>query len=250
ASAWPLLVLALWAECRYWLYGGNAFAPEFSFTEAVANTWLFAGLALVYYRKSLVSDSFARWYDGYGRVLMLAATVNYGWILVAVAESNPWAWGAIGSRPLLNLLLPAFAGPALLAYLASRCYLPATRRAAAVLAAVAGFIWVSLEVRHLWQGNIRLDLPTGTGELYTYSAVWLALAVAAILWGSWRGWRACYQGGMAVLALVIVKLFLVDMSGLEGLLRVASFMGLGLALLGIAYLHQKLGAGDRRESAR
>jgi uncharacterized membrane protein len=51
---------------------------------------------------------------------------------------------------------------------------------------------------------------------------------------------------MLLLALVIAKLFLVDMSGLEGLLRVASFMGMGLGLLGIAYLHQKLQGGHTR----
>ncbi|WP_078084344.1 DUF2339 domain-containing protein [Microbulbifer mangrovi] len=241
AAALHLLVLALWAECRYWLYGGNAFAAEFSFTEAVVNMWLFTGLGLVYYRKSLVADGFARWYDGYGRLLVLAGLVNYLAILFSVATSEPWAWHAIGERPLWNMLLPAFAGAALLALLVSRFYLSGVRRLATLVAAVAGFVWVSLEVRHLWQGTIRLDVATPTGELYTYSAVWLLLAVAGILFGSWRGWRSCYQGGMAVLALVIVKLFLVDMSGLEGLLRVASFMGMGLALLGIAYLHQKLG---------
>lgn len=241
AAALHLLVLALWAECRYWLYGGNAFAAEFSFTEAVVNMWLFTGLGLVYYRKALVADSFARWYDGYGRLLVLAGLVNYLVILFSVATSEPWVWHAIGERPLWNMLLPAFAGAALLALLVSRFYLPGVRRLATLVAALAGFVWVSLEVRHLWQGTIRLDVPTPTGELYTYSAVWLLLAVAGILFGSWRGWRSCYHGGMAILALVIVKLFLVDMSGLEGLLRVASFMGMGLALLGIAYLHQKLG---------
>ncbi|WP_226662872.1 DUF2339 domain-containing protein [Microbulbifer aggregans] len=248
ATALHLLVLALWAECRYWLYGGNAFAAEFSFKEAVVNVWLFAGLGMVYYRKSLVSGSFARWYDGYGRVLMFVALATYLRMLVSVADSDGWAWRSVGERPLWNLLLPAFAGPALLAFLASRYYLPAMRSAAALVAAAAGFIWVSLEVRHLWQGNIRISQPAETGELYTYSAVWLLLAVGAILLGSWRGWRSCYQGGMAVLALVIVKLFLVDMSGLEGLLRVASFMGLGLALLGIAYLHQKLAVHGRNSA--
>ncbi|MEO0974407.1 MAG: DUF2339 domain-containing protein [Pseudomonadota bacterium] len=38
------------------------------------------------------------------------------------------------------------------------------------------------------------------------------------------------------------KLFLIDMAGLEGLYRVASFLGLGLSLLGVSYLHQRLGA--------
>ncbi|WP_105103616.1 DUF2339 domain-containing protein [Microbulbifer pacificus] len=236
-----LLVLALWAESRYWLYGGNAFAAHYSFTEAVINMWLFTGLGLVYYRKSLLIDGFARWYDGYGRLLILAAAANYAAILFATAISEPWVWRSVSDRPLLNMLLPAFAGPVLLAWLVSRWYLPRVRRLAGLVSAAAAFIWISLEVRHLWQGNIRLDTATETGELYTYSAVWLLLAVVGILSGSWRGWRRCYRGGMAVLALVIVKLFLVDMAGLEGLLRVASFMGMGLALLGIAYLHQKLG---------
>lgn len=240
-AALHLLVLALWAECRYWLYQGNAFAADFSFTEAVVNMWLFTALGLVYYRKSLVADGFSRWYDGYGRLLMLAGLGNYLAILIATITSEPWAWRVIGERPLLNMLLPAFGGAALLAFLVSRFYLPTVRRLAELVAAVAAFVWVSLEVRHLWQGSIRLDTSAETGELYTYSAVWLVMAVVGILLGSWKGWRGCYQGGMAVLALVIVKLFLVDMSGLEGLLRVASFMGMGLALLGIAYLHQKLG---------
>ena len=242
AAALHLLVLALWAEARYWLYGGNTFAGEYQFAEAVVNMWLFGLLALVYYRKSLLSEHFATWYDGYGHLLLLAAVVNYLWILLATASSEPWAWQSVSARPLFNLILPAFAGPVLLAWLVSRYYLPQWRKTAGVVAAVAAFIWVSLEVRHLWHGSIRLDQPVATGELYTYSAVWLAMAVAAILLGSWRNWRGCYQAGMAVLALVIVKLFLVDMSGLEGLLRVASFMGMGLALLGIAYLHQKLSA--------
>ncbi|MCQ3829308.1 DUF2339 domain-containing protein [Microbulbifer elongatus] len=248
AAALHLLVLTVWAECRYWLYDGNALAGQYRFAEAVINMWLFTALGLVYYRKSRLAGSFANWYDGYGRLLMAGGLVNYLWILLATATSEPWAWRAIGERPLWNMLLPAFAGPVLLAFLVSRFYLPAVRRYAALLAALAAFVWVSVEVRHLWQGNIRMDTSAATGELYTYSAVWLALAVAAILLGSWRGWRSCYQGGMAVLALVIVKLFLVDMSGLEGLLRVASFMGMGLALLGIAFMHQKLSALHHKPS--
>tara|TARA_R110002049_G_scaffold129269_2_gene286998 strand:+ start:2783 stop:2965 length:183 start_codon:yes stop_codon:yes gene_type:complete len=44
---------------------------------------------------------------------------------------------------------------------------------------------------------------------------------------------------MALLLVVIGKLFLIDMADLQGLWRVASFMGLGLSLLGLAYLYQK-----------
>ncbi len=49
---------------------------------------------------------------------------------------------------------------------------------------------------------------------------------------------------MALLILTICKVVLVHMSGLTGLLRAALFMGLGLSLLGLAYLHQRFGTAD------
>jgi uncharacterized membrane protein len=87
--------------------------------------------------------------------------------------------------------------------------------------------------------------------LYTYSVVWLLMAVGTMLLGTLRGHKALYRGGLALLALVILKIFFVDMAGLTGLLRALSFMGLGLSLLGLAFVHQYLGrrSGDTSASA-
>ena len=52
--------------------------------------------------------------------------------------------------------------------------------------------------------------------------------------------------GSALLTVVIAKIFIIDMSDLQGLLRVASFMGLGLSLLGLAWLHRRM--QDKRTS--
>ncbi len=41
-------------------------------------------------------------------------------------------------------------------------------------------------------------------------------------------------------ALTVSKVFLIDASDLTGLYRVASFLGLGLSLIGIGYLYQRL----------
>jgi len=43
----------------------------------------------------------------------------------------------------------------------------------------------------------------------------------------------------AVIGLVCAKVFLIDMSGLTDLYRVASFLGLGLSLVGIGYIYQR-----------
>ena len=46
-----------------------------------------------------------------------------------------------------------------------------------------------------------------------------------------------------VLALVVLKVFIGDMSNLEGLLRSASFVGLGFCLVGIGWLYQRFVRG-------
>ena len=38
----------------------------------------------------------------------------------------------------------------------------------------------------------------------------------------------------------VAKVFLYDLAGLQGILRAASFIGLGLALIGIGLVYQKL----------
>ena len=56
--------------------------------------------------------------------------------------------------------------------------------------------------------------------------------------------------GFGVLALVILKAFLVDMAHLEGLYRAVSFIGLGLSLVGIGWLFQKLSHGEKAGETR
>ena len=50
----------------------------------------------------------------------------------------------------------------------------------------------------------------------------------------------------AVVVLTIAKVFLVDMSDLTGIWRALSFIGLGLVLVGIGYLYQRLLFPPRR----
>ncbi|MBT8475064.1 MAG: DUF2339 domain-containing protein, partial [Alphaproteobacteria bacterium] len=44
---------------------------------------------------------------------------------------------------------------------------------------------------------------------------------------------------LAVLMVTVAKVFLFDMSDLTGLFRVASFLGLGLTLIGIGRVYQR-----------
>ena len=54
--------------------------------------------------------------------------------------------------------------------------------------------------------------------------------------------------GLAVLTLTTFKVFLIDASALEGLLRVLSFLGLGAALIGIGWGYGRFAAGTEKAS--
>lgn len=243
AAALHLLVLTLGAETRYWLYDGEVFAGRYGFLEAAINTNLWAALALVYHYRARFSQHMRVIYRPAARILMGLALLSYALLLTKL---NPFFVSQdVAATPVFNSLLLAYGLPVLLAGLAWRYYEPRFQRWAAGVLAVAVFAFINLEIRHLWNGAVDQYLPTSSGELYTYSLVWLLISVAAVLLGAARRLEPLYRAGMLLLLAVIAKIFMVDMSDLDGLLRVASFMGLGLTLLGLSFLHKRLNTGAR-----
>jgi uncharacterized membrane protein len=77
-------------------------------------------------------------------------------------------------------------------------------------------------------------------EQYTFSAVWLGYGVVLLLVGLLLDSKPARLASGAVITLTIAKVFLVDLSGLTGIWRALSFIGLGLVLVGIGYLYQRL----------
>lgn len=82
--------------------------------------------------------------------------------------------------------------------------------------------------------------PASDAEQYTYSLVWLVLGVALLAAGVVLRSQPARLASAAVVALTIGKVFLVDMAGLTGILRALSFIGLGVVLVGIGWLYQRL----------
>ncbi len=159
---------------------------------------------------------------------------------------NPWLTGEdIGTGLLFNVLLPAYLLPALLLGYLYRQSLRVERHpfyilAAGLLTAVLVFAWATLEVRAFFH-RPRLDLGAiGDSELYTYSLVWLLLGIALLVAGIATRSRALRAASGAVVALTVGKAFLIDMSNLTGIWRALSFIGLGVVLIGIGALYQRL----------
>jgi uncharacterized membrane protein len=112
---------------------------------------------------------------------------------------------------------------------------------AAILAGLLLFAYVTLEVRHAFQGErIGLLRSTSDPEVWTYSGAWLALGLVFLAYGIWRGSREARMASAALVMLSVAKVFLLDLAGLTGLWRALSFISLGLVLIAIGLAYQKL----------
>ncbi|MDE0106137.1 MAG: DUF2339 domain-containing protein [Bryobacterales bacterium] len=239
-TAVHLIALGLWFASREALYGGEMFVQGYRLPEAAINTAAWAALGLVYLWRARASARIGDVYRWVSRTLLTMSLANYAFVLAVL---NPF-WGAesVGATKVWNVLLLAYGAPVLLAILAVRFGERKWARVAGLTSGIAAFSFVTIEIRHLWQGAVAWDLPASDAEMVTYSVAWLGMAVGAVLAGGLRFGPTVYRMGMALLVTTICKVFLVDMSGLTGLLRAGSFLGLGLSLLGLAYLNRRLRA--------
>jgi uncharacterized membrane protein len=112
---------------------------------------------------------------------------------------------------------------------------------AGVLVVALLFGYVTLEVRHLYQGDsTRLLQHTADAEKWTYSVAWLLLGLVLLAYGVWRASREARLASGALVLLAVLKVFLLDLEGLTGLWRALSFISLGLVLIAIGLVYQKL----------
>jgi uncharacterized membrane protein len=168
-------------------------------------------------------------------------------LLFQVVIDNPVLVKAdIGRLPIANGLLLAYAVPAAMAALARRWIDAEPNRSIDLVieatASILAFVYVSLEVRHLFDPGFERDGFAAEGlELYAYSIVWLLFGVALLALGFLRQTAALRHAGMILVCIVVAKVFLIDMAGLQGLLRVFSFLGLGAALIGLGYAYRRFG---------
>ncbi|HEX2764921.1 MAG TPA: DUF2339 domain-containing protein [Allosphingosinicella sp.] len=147
----------------------------------------------------------------------------------------------VGSIPVVNLLAPAYLLSAWWLYRARRGADAALRSGLwLVLSLVSLALGVMLMVRQLFQGPI-LDGPSLPAiESYGYSLAGLLLSVALLLTGIRVRDKALRLAGLVFLTLTTAKVFWIDASVLEGVLRILSFLFLGIPLIGIGKLYTRV----------
>ncbi len=67
------------------------------------------------------------------------------------------------------------------------------------------------------------------------AALWGFAALALTVWATRKGSRTFWRVGAVLLTMVVVKLFLVDLSGTGTIARIVSFLVVGVLMLIIGY---------------
>lgn len=91
-----------------------------------------------------------------------------------------------------------------------------------------------------WTREFEAQLGTLRNmQSLSLSGVWLLYSVALMVVGLWKRHRNLRIVAIGLFGISILKIFIYDLSFLQTLYRIFSFMGLGVILLGVSYLYQK-----------
>ncbi|QQS46754.1 MAG: DUF2339 domain-containing protein [Acidobacteriota bacterium] len=227
-----------------------------------------------------LSDPSRSWFDAVMRDFSLTAIISiYGAVLLGLAlkRNRPWLQvaslallgiaslkvvlidltGAISGRPLI--FNPIFGGFVIvIASLAlglrtlSRSGSDETwqKRSIQLMLIVINFLGLvalSAESNNYFDGRLtQLDvLNEEWKNLYlarqlSLSIIWGVYGGAMLLIGIWRRNRLARIMALGILGMTIVKVFLFDLSSLDQLYRIISFVMLGIVLLVVSYVYQRL----------
>ena len=232
---WPFVVACALA----WLAQRQELAWGWRWALWTAPWWLLAAVAL--WRGAWLAWPLGDAFEPARRALLATLFVLLGagglLSLFAPAPSNPLPWVAVLNPGELTQL-------AVLLLAARWCWSPQAPTDAArwrvAAFAVAALLWVTsatLRSVHEWGGlawNARLWSESLAQTSLT--VVWSVLGVIGWVAGSRRRQRGLWLAGALLMALVLVKLVLIDRQHLGNLLGIGSFLAYGLLCTVIGYL--------------
>ena len=162
-------------------------------------------------------------HDGDPQPLLFLPVVNPLGVLIGLQLAALLAWRGLArtqeDHPVRDLVAVRWA--------------PALAGAGVVLATVE----TARTVSHWLDVPWKLDALWDTTELQTsLSILWAVIGLSGMVAGVRMARRAVWAAGASWMAVVVVKLFLVDLSSLTALGRVVSFIVVGVLLLIVGYL--------------
>jgi uncharacterized membrane protein len=268
-NRWGLTVAVLALAAAH--LAAERMLPEKRGTEVRLARILYAGLALTFVTLAIPIRLDGKWitiaWAVQGAVLIwsglrvrIAAMRWAGLALFAIVAGRLALIAIPADTFLLNARFATFAIS--VACFVLSCYFAATsdeelaaeESMAFVITAIAANILaiaaLSLEVWDVFGRMPSLGIDRGHAQELALSMLWLVWALGLLGAGLWKKSETIRWQALVLLGVVIVKVFLFDLSFLEKFYRIVSFLLLGLALMLISFYYQRqlLGRKDERKA--
>jgi uncharacterized membrane protein len=190
---------------------------------------------------------------GVGRLRALPALRDAGWLILAGA-AMVWltvdtlgyrlSEGPLAATVVLNLQFTIGAAVLVMLVIAMR-WMPAPERDdhAPPRLGAADFGWGLVALIGLWLGSLEVDRAFADEAMAAQaglSVYWAIFGVALVVAGFVFRTATARYAGLALLAITVIKVVLVDLSTVERAWRVISFFASGLLLVGTSVLYSKL----------
>ncbi len=216
---------------------------QYGFAERALLTQLLAACGWL-----LVSQSWNQKFAGVLKQLgfVLAGLALFRFVyfdLLLLSPTN--AKQLVGPAPLANLASLQFVAMAIWLWLFARMnqiseLLPRIKKPLQIGSLLAAIAAVMITMRQAVHGSDIATPPITSTETYLYSAALLLLAIAWLVRGIKTTNALLRIAGLLLLTIITFKVFLVDAAQLDGVLRILSFLGLGIALIGIGWIYGKV----------
>ncbi len=262
--AWPVAVIALFAL----LYQQDASESGCDTWQHVIAAWLSWGIfinEIIYLSSQHIHTDVSRLAAfaalasaAVAAIKFLPWPINAHWRAYWVYGTAPMAvllcwWGfysalsgGTSGLPLLNALDLAQLATLLvlgfwLKHTLIELTIPTPPRWLWATAGAAIFVWLNAmllrTLHHQQQIAYTFDsLRNSNLVQMSLSIFWTLISLTLMFAATRKHWRTLWLVGASLQAIVIGKLFIIDLSHISGLERIASFMGVGLLLLLIGYL--------------
>lgn len=234
-----LLALFVTTETSFLLVGAYPSLFDLSYEQSIllSMNWLILAAVYLWRRQTTSLQPLYMFFS----ILLIAGSALLH-IALSVFQNPFLVYQNTGSGILFNWLLPLWLAPALilLIMLYARLVLKKLRPLLLGISCFFGVLYINGVIRGIYHPVLSFqEYGLNQQELYVYSIVWLLIAIGLIASAQIYKNETINKAGFSVLALVILKAFIIDLSNLDGLYRALSFMGLGLSLVGIGWLFQR-----------
>ena len=240
AAAILFTVLLAFTEIRHYINNGDIYRRSSDLIEIGLQVCVALAMAIGLERLRIRTGSVIHNLGALLLTWFAGLAILFGLFFIA----NPAIWSIRIEGTFINPLILGYAIPAVLALLLS--YAVAGRRAAAYTntiaagALVLALAWITLEIRRLYHGPLMNSFNTFDAEQYTYSVAWLVFGVILLAIGLLLPSQRARLASAVMIGITVLKVFLIDMSNLTGAYRAFSFIGLGLVLVAIGWLYQRI----------